>query len=179
MFVCNINLSKHNLVKFGLIIIAIIVIIFFAISVFKIFNSTVKVHDSIPEPDICVINNDNYTNILKAVHDDLDTYIGQKIQCSGYVYRASDFSKTQFVVARDMVISSDMQTLIVGFLCNYKDSMSIPDKAWVEITGTITRGDYHGEMPIIEISECKQIEQPQSSQVYPPDENYVPTAILF
>lgn len=179
MFVYNISFNKHKLVKFSFIIFAIIVIIFFAISAFKIFNQTVKVHDSIPAPDVCVIESENYTNILKAVHDDLNTYIGQKIKCSGYIYRASDFSKTQFVIARDMVISSDMQTLIVGFLCNYKDAMNLPDKSWVEITGTITRGDYHGEMPIIEISECKQIEQPESPQVYPPDENYVPTAVLY
>ena len=32
-----------------------------------------------------------------------------------------DFKETEFVLARDMIISSDMQTLIVGFLCDYKN----------------------------------------------------------
>ena len=122
MFICNINLNRKKLIKLFFIICSIFALIFFGISVYKIFNQTVKVHDSIPQPDICVTDSSNYTSILKAVHDNLDTYVGQKIKCSGYVYRVSDFLNTQFVVARDMVISSDMQTLVVGFLCNYKNS---------------------------------------------------------
>lgn len=97
----------------------------------------------------------------------------------GYVYRVSDFTNTQFVIARDMIISSDLQTLVVGFLCNCKDTTNLPDKTWIEITGTITRGDYHGDIPVIEISELKQVEKPKEAYVYPPDENYVPTAVLF
>lgn len=95
------------------------------------------------------------------------------------MYRVSDFTSTQFVIARDMIISSDLQTLVVGFLCNCKDVSNLPDKTWIEITGTITRGDYHGDIPVIEISELKQVEKPAEFYVYPPDENYVPTAVLF
>ncbi len=82
MFICNVNLSKHNLIKMLFIIIAIIVIIFFGISAYKIFTQTVKVKDTIPEPDMCVVETNNYTNILKTVHDDLGTYVGQKIRCT-------------------------------------------------------------------------------------------------
>lgn len=179
MFVCNVNLNRHNLIKLFFIIIAIIVIIFFGISTYKIFAQTIKVKDSIPEPDICIMQTDNYTNILKTVHDDLDTYVGQKIKCTGYIYRISDFSSSQFVVARDMVISSDFQTVVVGFLCDSKDVSNFADKTWVEITGTITKGNYHGDIPVIEISELKQVNKPEDIYVYPPDENYVPTAVLF
>lgn len=179
MFIYNLNLSKHNLIRVLIISIAVIAIIFFAISAYKIFAQTVKVKDSIPEPDMCTMETDNYTNILKTVHDDLDTYIGQKIRCTGYVYRISDFSSSQFVIARDMVISSDFQTVVVGFLCNSKDAKNLADKTWVEVTGTITKGDYHGDIPVIEITELKQVAQPKDVYVYPPDENYVPTAVLF
>lgn len=179
MFIYNLNLSKHNLAKLLFIVIAIIVMIFFCISAYKIFAQTVKVKDSIPEPDMCTMETDNYTNILKTVHDDLDTYVGQKIKCTGYVYRISDFSSSQFVIARDMVISSDFQTVVVGFLCNSKDAKKFADKTWVEVTGTITKGDYHGDIPVIEITELKQVAQPKDVYVYPPDENYVPTAVLF
>lgn len=78
-----------------------------------------------------------------------------------------------------MIISSDLQTLVVGFLCNYKDAKNLQDKTWIEITGTITRGDYHGDIPVIEVSELKQVEKPTDSYVAPPDENYIPTAVLF
>ncbi len=179
MFIYNLNLNRQNLIKFAFIIFAIIVIIFFGISAYRIYTQTVKVKDTIPEPDMCIVETNNYTNILKTVHDDLDTYIGQKIKCTGYVYRVSDFSTTQFVIARDMIISSDLQTLVVGFLCNSKDAVNLPDKTWVEITGTITKGDYHGDIPVIEITELKQVNKPDEFYVYPPDENYVPTAVLF
>lgn len=179
MFIYNLNLNKHNLIKILFICIAIVVIIFFGISTYKIFTQTVKVKDSIPEPDICNMETDNYTNILKTVHDDLGSYVGQKIHCIGYIYRVSDFSETQFVIARDMVISSDLQTLVVGFLCDYKDAVNLQDKTWVEITGTITKGDYHGDIPIIEITELKQVNKPDDYYVYPPDEDYIPTAVLF
>lgn len=179
MFICNVNLNKHNLMKLFFIIIAITVIIFFSISAYKIFAQTVKVKDSIPEPEVCTIQTNNYTNILKTVHDNLDEYVGQKIKCTGYIYRVSDFSNTQFVIARDMVISSDLQTLVVGFLCNSKDATNLPDKTWVEITGTITKGNYHGDIPVIEVTDLKQVAQPKDIYVYPPDENYIPTAVLF
>lgn len=179
MFICNLTFNKNKLIKIIFVFIAIIVTIFFGISIYRISHQTIQVKDSIPEPDVCIMDSNNYTNILKTVHDDLNTYVGQKIKCSGYIYRMSDFSDTQFVIARDMVISSDMQTLIVGFLCNCKDAKNLPDKTWVEITGTIKKGDYHGEIPIIEVSELNPISKPEDFQVYPPDENYVPTAVLF
>ena len=176
MFICNINLNKHNLIKLLFVVISIIVIIFFGISAYRIFNQTIKVNDSIPEPDVCIVETNNYTNILKTVHDDLNTYIGQKIRCTGYIYRVSDFSDSQFVIARDMVISSDLQTLVVGFLCNCKDATNLQDKSWVEITGTITRGDYHGDMPIVIVTELHSCDIPSDELVYPPDESYIPVA---
>lgn len=78
-----------------------------------------------------------------------------------------------------MIISSDLQTLVVGFLCNSKEISNLQDKTWIEITGTITRGDYHGDIPVIEVTDLKQVEKPTDAYVYPPDENYVPTAVLF
>ena len=119
MFVCNLKITSKFISKIIFVIIFILVIVVAGISVYKIFNYQ-KVNDSIPTPDIANITSDNYTNILKSVHDNLDEYIGQKINFTGYVYRVYDFTETQFVLARNMIISSDNQTLVVGFLCNYK-----------------------------------------------------------
>lgn len=104
---------------------------------------------------------------------------GQKISFTGYVYRVYDFSNTQFVLARNMVISSDNQTLVVGFLCNFKDASKFSDGTWVNITGTITKGDYHGDIPVIEIKEMKACDKPSDEYVYPPDDTYIPTSALF
>ena len=84
-----------------------------------------------------------------------------------------------FILARNMIINSNNQTLVVGFLCSYDDASSISDNTWVNITGTIEKGSYYGDIPIIKIHELKIVDKPQDDLVYPPDENYVPTSIIY
>ena len=48
--------------------------------------------------------------------------------------------------------------------------------AKVGIEGTITKGEYHGEIPVIEIEKIKETKTPSDEYVYPPDESYVPTS---
>jgi len=180
MFIYNIKINGKAIVKILFVIIAIAVTIYFCVSAYKIYNNSFKIKDEMQEPDIINLTVENYTNVLKAVHDDIDSYIGKKICFNGYVYRCIDFKETEFVLARDMIISSDMQTLIVGFLCNSKKAKDFANESWVEITGEITKGSYHGDMPIIEVKEIKQIEKPQNNiYAYPPDDSYVPTSIIF
>ena len=113
---------------------------------------------------------------MQSVHNELNSYIGQTIKFTGYVYRLYDFNEEQFVLARDMIISSDFQTVVVGFLCHSKNVSKFTDNTWVEIEGKIQKGDYHGEIPIIEISNIKQVEKPNDEFVYPPDDNFIPTS---
>ncbi len=133
----------------------------------------------LPNPKIANIETDNYTNILKTVHDNLDEYIGQKISFTGYVYRVYDFTDTQFVLARNMVISNDNQTVVVGFLCDCKNASEFSDNTWINITGKITKGNYHGDIPVIEITDIKKCAKPQDELVYPPDDTFIPTSALF
>lgn len=180
MFVWNIKLNGKKLVKIFLVIIAIAITIYFAISAYMIYSNSFKVKDEVTSSNMINISNNNYTNILKSVHDDIDFYVGKEICFSGYIYRLIDFKETEFVLARDMIISSDMQTLIVGFLCDCKNAQNFADNSWVEIKGEITKGSYHGDMPIIKIKEIKQIEKPKDNiYVYPPDDTYVPTSAAF
>ncbi len=178
MFVCNLKLSPKLVFKIVFIILFIIVITITGYSLYNIFNNSSSNHCTY-EPDVANITSDNYTNILKSVHDNLDEHIGQKIHFSGYVYRVYDFNETQFVLARNMIISSDNQTVVVGFLCDYKDANKFADNTWVDITGKITKGDYHGDIPIIEITDIKECSKPSNEYVYPPDDNYIPTSALF
>ena len=178
MFVCNLKVTPKLILKIVFVFIFIIVLVLAGMSCYKIFNYE-KVNDNLTSPEIANINIDNYTNILKSVHDNLDEYIGQKIHFTGYVYRVYDFKETQFVLARNMVVSSDNQTVVVGFLCDYKNASEFSDNTWVDITGKITKGNYHGDIPIIEITEMKQIDKPVDEYVYPPDDTYIPTSALF
>ena len=180
MFIYNVKINGKALVKVLFVIIAILITIYFCISAYKIYNNSFKIKDEMQEPDVMYLTVENYTNILKAVHENIDSYIGKKICFSGYVYRCIDFKETEFVLARDMIISSDMQTLIVGFLCDSRKASSFENDSWVELTGEITKGSYHGDMPIIQVKEIKQIDKPQNNiYAYPPDDSYVPTSVIF
>ena len=74
-----------------------------------------------------------------------------------------------------MIISSDFQSVIVGFLCECENSKDFEDNAWVEITGEIFKGNYHGDMPIVKITQINRTNKPNDEYVYPPDESYIPT----
>ena len=125
------------------------------------------------------MNSKNYTNVLNEVHNNLDIYQGQKIKFIGFVYRVYDLSDEQFVLGRNMIISSDFQTVVVGFLCHFNDSKKFTDNTWVELEGKITKGSYHGEIPIIEVTSIKEVDKPNDEYVYPPDDSYIPTSNIF
>ena len=177
MFIYNVNLSKTKLFKIILIIVIVLLIIFFGISAYRILNPIFSA--STAHPNVATITPQNYTNILKAVHEDIDTYVGQSIKFSGYIYRVSDLSQDQFVLARDMVINNEHQTLVVGFLCSYKNAQKWADRTWVELTGTITKGNYHGDMPIIKVEKLYEIGKPLDEFVCMPDDFYIPTSALY
>jgi len=179
MFIYNVKLNSKNIVKISLIICSIIVVIFFFISLYKILSNNFKVDDDIPKSNISYLKADEYTNVLKAVYENIDTYVGQEICFSGYVYRNLDFPKNQFVLARDMLVEGSTKSLIVGFLCSLKENCSYSDGVWVEITGEITKGNYHGDIPILRVTEIKEIEKPVDEYVYPPDSTYIPTGIIY
>ncbi|MGN1298924.1 MAG: hypothetical protein ACI4UE_02955 [Candidatus Scatovivens sp.] len=184
MFVFNLNFSKSKILKIIILVLIFIAISILVVSIIKmskeILNSSQNnlVSDSIVN-DVAILNSKNYTNVLKEVHDDLDTYIGQKISFTGYVYRVMDIKEDEFILARNMVINSNNQTLVVGFLCQYDDAKSLQDNAWVNITGTIEKGSYYGEIPCIKIEKLEIVNKPEDDLVYPPDENYVPTSIIY
>lgn len=75
-----------------------------------------------------------------------------------------------------MIISSNSQYVVVGFLCEFENAKDFKDDTWVNITGEITKGNYHGDMPIIKITHIENTEKPSEEYVYPPDDSYIPTA---
>ena len=183
MFVYNFKLNRTSMFKLGFIIAGVIFLVLFCIAGYKIISASlddnVKVNDSLIHGEVATLTVDNYTDILKMVHDDLNTYIGQKIKFTGYVYRAPDFAENEFVLARNMIINNQSQTLIVGFLCNYDEIKNYDDNCWIEITGEITKGNYHGEIPVLKISQINKVAKPEEEFVYPPDDTYIPTSIIL
>ena len=184
MFVFNLKFNKSKLFKAIIIFFIFIAISILIVSIYKIskeiLNSNDKnfVNDSIVN-DVAILTPENYTNILKEVHENLSTYIDQKISFTGYIYRVPDIAENQFILARDMVINSRNQTVVVGFLCEYDNANSLENYTWINITGTIQKGYFYGDIPCIKIESLEVTQKPEDYLVYPPDENYVPTAVIY
>ena len=114
------------------------------------------------------MNHHNFTTILRDSHQNMTKYIGRKVTTSGYIFRGKDFAKSNFVIARDMLIS-ETETNIVGFFCSYNQADDFENNIWVEATGTIVIGDYYGPIPMIQIDTIKKITTPNDVFVSPPN----------
>ncbi len=183
MFVFNLKLKSKQLFKTILIVSFIIAISLFLLAGFKIITELLGdktfVDDDIPSPEVAEISPENYTNILKEVHENMDTYIGQKITFTGYVYRVADIKKDEFILARDMQIDNSNQTVVVGFLSKYKDIKNFSDNTWVKVTGEIKKGYYYGDIPYLDIIEIEKVKAPKNPIVGEPSETYVQTSIIY
>lgn len=183
MFIYNLKINGGIALKMIIVFLSIFMLIVFGISVYRIFFTSGKfeVNDRLSVNEVTEIEPENYTNILKSVHEDLDSYSGMKIKFTGYVYRLIDFEDNQFVLARDMLINEEQtQSVVVGFLSEYKDAKNFKDDEWVEVTGIIENGKYHNkEIPIIKVTEMKQFSEPENPLVLPPSDSYIPTSGLL
>ena len=176
MFVYNVKFSSRRFFKLVVALMVIAALILTGIAIYKTFGNK---NVSNTSDDVYTIDSNNYTNVLKAVHEKLDDYIGQKISFSGYIYRVYDLADNQFVLARDMIIDSDNNSLVVGFLCQSDESKNIQDGTWVNIVGEVQKGYYHGDIPIIIVNQIVEIPKPADTNVYPPDDYYIPTSSLI
>ena len=180
MFIYNLKINGGIALKLIIVVLSIFMLIVFGISVYRIFFTSGKfeVNDRLSVNEITEIQPENYTNILQAVHKNIDSYIGMKIKFTGYVYRLIDFKENEFVLARDMFINEEKnQSVVVGFLAQYKDAKNLKDGEWIELIGSIEKNKYHNEeIPIIKVTELKVVSEPENSFVMPPSDTYIPTS---
>lgn len=178
MFIYNVRMNANKIFKIIFILFALIITLILANAIYRIFNQN-KSNDNYKncrEISTGEISLKNYTNVLKSVHENIDDYINMPVSFTGYVYRVYDLNSNQFILARDMIISSDYQSVVVGFLCEYSNADKFKDNTWVKVSGNIKKGNYHGDIPILEIKEIEEVSKPDNEFVYPPDNAYVPTS---
>ena len=72
-----------------------------------------------------------------------------------------------------------MQSVIVGFLCSLDNAKDFQNGDWVKLTGTIEKGEYFGEIPILKVSKIEKTSVPENKFVEQPDDAYVPTAAIY
>ena len=188
MFLYSLKLNGSRILKFIFIVMLIIILIIFSIGIYNIYfkkndsndTNVLTLTDTIKADNVFEITPDKYTNILQAVTNDIDSYIGCKIHFTGYVYRLIDFDDDEFVLARDMLVNeSTSQSLVVGFLCTYDTAYEFKDNTWVDITGSIVKGDYYGDIAQIKVTSMFECNEPENKYVSVPDDSYIPTSNIF
>lgn len=178
MFIYNLKMDKKAItsifIAFSLLIISSIILFSIYVIFFKNDSTCIA-----SKNEILNLNETNYTNILKAANEDIESFVGLKVRITGYVYRLIDFDNTQFVVARDMKFGKDSQSLVVGFLCESKDASKFSDGTWVEVVGKIKKGRFNDELAVLDIISIKSTNIPANIYVNPPDNTYIPTFNIF
>ena len=170
MYIYNLKINSKKIAKLVLALIGIIIVGVIGFSVFSIFKEGQKTENNI-DSNIIEINTNEYTSFLKNAHENIDDYVGMKVKLTGYVYRMPDFNEKQFVLSRTMIMDSSSTAVVVGILSEYDNAKDYKDGDWVEVTGTIIRGDYRGEMPVVQVSDIQLCDIPEDEYVYPPSEN--------
>lgn len=171
MFVYNFKLNGKKSAKIILFIIAIIIIGIIAFSVFTIFKAGATSNENQDENNVLNITNDNYTLFLKSAHENIDEYVNKTVNITGYIYRMPGFDNNQFVLSRTMILNSSNSAVVVGILSEYDNAEEYKDGDWINVTGTIIKGNYKGEMPILKITKLEECDAPEDEFVYPPSDD--------
>lgn len=128
-------------------IIVIIFAILFAMYILFYFSN---------QSNTIFVQSNEYVNILKQVHNDIDNYIGKKIIISGYVYIQEDFSQNRFVIAQNVYVDQYNEPVVVGFLCENTTNIPLMPNETVKIEGIIDKCIYNNtEYPIIYVKKLK------------------------
>lgn len=159
MFVVNFKLDLKKLFIFLLIIAAIIALIIeFGFS----NNGSFPTSKSLEKFDY-VLEEKNYTEVLKTIHENIDANVNKTVKFSGYIFRMPDFKSDYFVCGKNIILNNEDN--LAGFLCQSKDASNFKDNEWVEITGVVIKGFYNADMPVIKVKTITKIEAPANSFV--------------
>ncbi|MEG2311047.1 MAG: hypothetical protein RSB76_03565 [Clostridia bacterium] len=157
MFVVNFKLN-YKKILFICVVVALLVATILEFG----FNKTSSVNAKLEKLDY-VLTDENFTEVLKTVHDNIDMNLDKSIKMSGFVFKMPDFKDGYFVCGRNTIV--DNADTVAGFLCNHPDFAKLVDNEWIEVTGIISKGEYNGTMPIIKVGNIKKINSPANTFV--------------
>ncbi len=136
MFILNIKLNYKKILLLCLICASIIA----AIVEFGINDNVTQTSSKIEKYDY-EITDENFIDNIKKLHENIDENINKTIKISGFVYTLADFNKDFFICGR--YYATNIETQVAGIMCNYDGKMTLTENEWIEVTGTIIKGEYN------------------------------------
>lgn len=115
-----------------------------------------------------VMDDNNYFQWIQEIYENMDQYLGKKIQVTGFVFKSEQFDEDLFVPARMMMTCcvADMQP--IGLLCVYDQVASLEDGDWIQVRGTLGMRDFEGvSSPVIIASVVEEAVKPEIDYIYP------------
>ncbi|MFD2627444.1 TIGR03943 family putative permease subunit [Oceanobacillus kapialis] len=115
-----------------------------------------------------------YAAVYQEINNNPSAFVGKKISFSGFVYREQGFTQSQVVLSRFLITHCIADAGVVGFLSEFEGAGELAQDTWIEATGELTIQEYNGkQMPTIQITDWKTIEQPEQPYVYPVQIQYL------
>ncbi|MEG2348305.1 MAG: hypothetical protein RSB67_01480 [Clostridia bacterium] len=108
-----------------------------------------------------VMNDENFTKVLKDIHENIDMNLGKTIKISGFIFKMPDFKDSYFVCGRNTIVNNE--DTVAGFLCQSTELNKFKENEWIELSGVIIKGEYNGNMPIIKVGNIKKINTPSNT----------------
>lgn len=109
------------------------------------------------------ISDENFLSTLEKLHGNIDENIGKTVKVSGFVYKLADLNKDFFICGRYTV--NENETKVAGYMCNYTSELELIENEWIEIEGTIIKGNYNGNIPVIKVDKVTKIIAPANTYV--------------
>ena len=162
MFVINFKLNFKKILIICLTISVVAAILIEFISSGSNLESTTTLKNDDSKYDY-ILTDENYIQILKEVHENIQGSINKTIKLSGFVFRMDDFKENIFVCGRNTIVNGE--DTVAGFMCDSTDASKLNDSEWIEITGVIKEGTYNSTMPIIKVGSIKKITAPANTFV--------------
>lgn len=99
---------------------------------------------------------------------DYDSFNGQPVNLSGFVYREPGYNPEQFTVARFTVSCCVADSSAIGLPVVFSDAGTLQDGQWVQVEGQMQAEEFNGEIvPVIQAGTITPIEQPPHPYLYP------------
>ena len=158
MFIYNLKLNTKVLYIVLVVFVAIFII---GLNFIELFE---KNPNKIPKEKLdYIIDTENFAATVKAIHENIDENIGKTVYITGFVFKMPDFDKNYFLCGRNMIV--DGTDKVAGILCQTDDAYKYIDGQWVTLKGTIIKGSYLNEMPVIKIKSIEKIDEYEDSYI--------------
>ncbi|QDS34830.1 TIGR03943 family putative permease subunit [Brevibacillus brevis] len=94
-------------------------------------------------------------------------FAGKELETMGFVYRQSDFTKQQFVVARFSVTCCTADSSVYGVLVEKEDANKWAKDSWVKVRGKLELRQVDGyDMLVLKASQVEAVSAPKDPYVY-------------